>query len=146
MTFQTTLLASDAYRALRDNTPGWKANAQNSLLTVQTTSINSDFVFRLLDQLKGVIAAVAQWTAVSGLGAYATAQGYSGDIVADANTISTAATNCGLWIINNFPKDAQGFAQAVTINGDGSRTLATFAPSSTGGLQTTLTALIATIQ
>src|SRR5712691_3392792 len=61
-----TFLAGDAYSALRGNAAGWKAQAQNALATMQAGSINSDFVFRMLDQTAGAINAMTTWKAVAG--------------------------------------------------------------------------------
>lgn len=146
MTFQTALLASDAYAALRNNMPGWKAQAQNALAFIQANAINSDYVFGMLDQLRAIIISINNMNAVAGLNAYATSLGYSGTMTTDAGLVVTAATNCISWITTNFPKDAGGFIQAYTLAADGSRTATVFTPAQTVGLQNSLTSLIATIQ
>jgi hypothetical protein len=146
MAFITATLASDAYSALRSNMPGWKAQAQNALSYIQTNSINSDYVFSLLNNLNGLISSISVASGVSGLNAYATSLGYSGTIVSDAAAVSSAAQACITWVTSNFPKDTGGFIQAYTLNADGTRTAASFTPTQTSGLQTALTSLIATIQ
>lgn len=146
MAFQTALLASDAYAALRSNMPGWKAQAQNVLAFVQANSIDSLFVFSMLDQLRSIIVSINNMVAVAGLNAFATGQGYSGTIVTDANAVASAAQNCIAWITANFPKDAGGFVQAYTLNADGTRTPANFTSAQTVGLQNSLAALVAAIQ
>lgn len=146
MSFQTSTLASDAYANLRSNMRGWKLQAQSALAFTQANSIDTNYVFGMLDQLRSIISTINTMVAVSGLNAYATGLGYSGTMTTDANAVATAATNCISWVTTNFPKDAGSFLQAYTLNADGTRTAASFTPAQTGGLQTSLSALIATIQ
>lgn len=143
-TASSSLCPADAYNMIRSNAAGVKAQAQNALLSLQTLSVPTSFVFSMLDQLAGIIAALNAWKLISGLDAYATAQGYTGSLVADCGTCSSAATSCITWVVANFPASG-GFLQAESINADGSRTPRTFAPTQTAGLQTNLQAFIATI-
>lgn len=138
-----TMLASEAFATIRTNAAGWKAQAQNANISLAGT-VNSDFVYRLLDQLAGAIAALNQWKAVAGLDAYATGQGYSGTLSADCTSTVTAAQTCIAWVVANFPASG-GFLQAYSLNTDGSRTPRTFTSTQTAGLQTNMTAFIATI-
>ena len=124
-----------------------KSVGQNSLATMQAGTIDANFVFKLLDNLNSVISLLNLWAAVTGLNAYATANlpAYQGTMTADITTVVNAAQTCINWIVANFPKDAGGFIQALTLNADGSRTAATFTSTQTVGLQTALQALIATV-
>lgn len=139
-----TFLAGDAYRAIRDNAAGFKAQAQNALASLQAGSVNSDFVFRLLDQTAGAITALTQWKAVSGLDAHATGQGYPGTMTTDCNATISAAQAIISWVVTNFPASG-GFLQSHALNADGSRTPRSFTSAQTAGLQTALTNFIATI-
>jgi|SRR5882672_3228766 len=138
------LLAGDAFALIRGNAAGWKAQAQNALATMQAGSINSDFVFRLLDQTAGAINALTIWKAVSGLDTYATSQGYPTTLSTDCNSSISAAQAVIAWVVANFPASG-GFLQSHTLNADGSRTPRSFTSTQTGGLQTALTNFIATI-
>src|SRR5882672_1935833 len=138
-----TMLAGEAYRAIRDNAAAWKAQAQNANTTLSGT-VNSDFIFRMLDQLGVVVTALNQWKAISGLDTYATGQGYAGTISTDCSTTVTSAQNCIAWVVTNFP-NASGFLQSHTLNADGSRTPRSFTTAQTAGLQTALTSFVATI-
>src|SRR5262249_24421075 len=137
-------LAGDAYQNIRSNAGGWKAQAQNALTSLQAGSVNSDFIFRLLDQTGGAISALTAWKAVSGLDTYATGQGYLGTLTTDCNSSITAAQAVISWVVTNFPASG-GFLQAYTLNADGSRTPRSFTSAQTAGLQTALTNFIATI-
>lgn len=139
-----TLLAGDAFSLIRGNATGWKAQAQNALSTAQGGSINSDFVFRLLDQTAGAINALTLWKATAGLDAYATGQSYPTTLTTDCNSCVTAAQAIISWVVANFPASG-GFLQSHTLNADGSRTPRSFTPAQTAGLQTALTNFIATI-
>jgi hypothetical protein len=146
MALQTSTSAmspADAYNAIRSNAASVKAQAQNALLSLGGT-VNSDFIFRMLDQLGGIIAALNAWKAITGLDAYATAQGYTGTLSTDCATCVTAAQACIAWVVANFP-NASGFLQSHTLNADGSRAPRTFTTAQTAGLQTALTNFIATI-
>lgn len=129
---------------IRSNAAGVKAQAQNALLSLQGGSVQTSFVFAMLDQLSGIIAALNTWKTTVGLDNYATAQGYTGSLVSDCTACATAATNCITWVVTNFPTSG-GFLQAESINADGSRTQRSFSPVQTAGLQTNLQAFIATI-
>ncbi len=146
MALQSTnvISPSEAYSAIRQNASAWRAQAQNALASVQAASVSSDFIFRMLDQFIGAIAALATWKIVAGLDAYATEQGYSGTMSADCTTTATAATACVSWVTTNFPTSG-GFITAYTLNADGTRTPRQFTTVQTAGLATALTAFIATI-
>ena len=144
MAFQTANLAGDAYLALRNNAPSWKAQAQQMLTYLQNNSVDTNWVFRLLDNLNSLISSVNTWTAVAGLNAYATSMGYSGTMSTDAAAIATAAQGCIGWVTSNFPASG-GFLQGYTLNADGTRTARSFTTAQTAGLQTTLSTLIGTI-
>lgn len=139
-----TQLAGDAFQAIRVNAASYKAQAQNALVSLQAGSVNSDFVFRMLDQTASVIVALTAWRAVSGLDAYATGQGYPTTISTDCTATITAAQAIITWVAANFPA-ANTFLQSHTLNADGSRTPRSFTPAQTAGLQTAMTNFIATI-
>jgi len=138
-----TMLAGEAFAAIRGNAAGWKAQAQNANISLAGT-VNTDFIFRMLDQLGGAIAALNTWKAVVGLDSFATGQGYSGTMSTDCASSVTAAQNCIAWVVTNFPNSG-GFLQSHSLNADGSRTPRTFTTAQTAGLQTALTSFIATI-
>ncbi len=140
----STFLAGDAYTAIRYNAAGYKAQAQNALASCQAGPVNSDFVFRLLDQTAAAINALTQWESVSGLNTYATNQGYAGTMTTDCGAVITAAQAILSWVVANFPTSG-GFLQAYTLNADGSRTPRSFTSAQTAGLQTALINFIATI-
>ncbi len=146
MALQTsnTMLAGEAYAAIRSNAAAWKAQAQNANASLAAGSVSSDFIFRMLDQLNSAIVALTAWKAISGLDTYATGQGYTGTMSTDCTTTSNAAQTCITWVVNNFPS-ASGFLQSHTLNADGTRSPRTFTSAATAGLQTNLTAFVATI-
>jgi hypothetical protein len=139
-----TILTAEAFLSIRSGAQGWKAQAQNANLTMAAGSVNTNFIFQMLDQLRGCVAALTTWKAVSGLDTYATAQGYVGTMSVDCTATINAANACIAWIVANFPASG-GFLQAETLNADGTRTLRAFTSANTAGLQTNLTAFIATI-
>src|SRR6266404_2488246 len=143
-TINTSLSLQDSYNMIRNNAVSVKAQAQNALITLQGGDVNSDFIFRILDQLNSIVNALNQWKAVPGLDVYATGQGYVGILSADCTSCTNAATACITWVVNNFPTTS-GFIQAHTLNVDGSRTPRSFTSIQTAGLQTNLQAFIATI-
>jgi hypothetical protein len=126
---------------------GAKSQAQNAVITMQTGSINTTFVFQMLDQLNGIIGLLNSVSGITGLNTYATAQcpGYVGTLTTDITAVVNAAQAVINWTVANFPVDAQGFLQAFKLNADGSRAPASFTPAQTTGLVTVLQAFIATI-
>jgi hypothetical protein len=139
-----TMLASEAFVMIRQSAASWKAQAQNANISMAAGNVNSDFIYRMLDQLGQVVSALTLWKAVVGLDAFATAEGYVGTLSTDCTNTISAANTCIAWVVANFPS-AAGFLQAYTLNVDGTRTARTFTPANTAGLQTALTSFIATI-
>ena len=113
MALQTSnlMLAGEAFAAIRANAAGWKAQAQNANASMAAGPVNSDFVFRMLDQLATVVSALNQWKAVAGLDTYATAQGYVGTMSTDCTATVSAAQTCIAWVVANFPASS-GFLQS----------------------------------
>lgn len=138
------MLAGEAFAAIRANAAGWKAQAQNANISLAAGNVDSNFIFRMLDQLGAVIGSLNAWKAVTGLDAHATGQGYTGTMSSDCTATVNAAQACINWVVANFPVSAT-FLQAFTLNADGSRTARSFTPAQTAGLQTSLTSFIATI-
>lgn len=139
-----TMLAGEAFALIRGNAAGWKAQAQNANTFMAANSVDTSFIFRTLDQLNAIITALTAWKAVAGLDTYATGQGYTGTLSADCTATSTAAQTCITWVVTNFPASG-GFLQGHTLNADGTRTPRIFTTANTAGLQTDLTAFVATI-
>jgi len=138
------MLAGEAFSSIRVNQNSWKAQAQNAQVVMQTGPVGAQFIFSMLDQLSGLIAAINLWKVVAGLDAYANGQGYVGTMSTDVAACGTAALACINWVVANFP-NAGGFLQSETLNADGSRTQRNFTSAQTLGLQTALQAFIATI-
>jgi hypothetical protein len=149
MTFPASTLPSlgTVLQNLQNVTAGVKAQAGNALVSLQSGSVDSLFIFQVLDQVKSLVTYLTQEQGVAGLNAYATAQctGYAGTLTADITTTVNAAQAITSWIVANFPTDTGGFIQAFKLNADGSRTAATFTSAQTAGLQTAIQAFIATI-
>jgi hypothetical protein len=125
-----------------------KGQGQTIVATLAASSVTTDYVFWLLDQLRNVINSLNQVKDTVGLNAYATAQlpGYAGTMVNDIGATTAACQACIDWVVTNFPKDSTAlFLLAETLNADGSRTPRSFTPAQTAGLRTALTSLIATI-
>ena len=142
----TGLSPSEAYSQIRSQAQGIKTAAQAALASFQTNNVSTSYVFNVIDQLTGLINQLTTWSAVPGLNAYATAQGYTGTLTTDITACNTAAQACVNWIVANFPKDTtNAWILDRSLNADGSRTERTFAPGVTLGLQTLLSTFIATI-
>lgn len=144
----TIMSLPDVLRALQSVAQDIKAQGGNALSSLQNTNVSTTFVFRVLDQLGGLILSLNAWKNTAGLNAYATANlpGYAGTMTNDIATVQSAAQACIDWVVANFPKDSTNtFLLAESLISDGSRTQRTFTPAQTSGLQTLLQALIATI-
>lgn len=137
----TALSPSKAYDQIRDEAQGIKTAAQAALAFFAANNVTTSYVFHVVDQLTGLINQLTTWSAVAGLNAYATAQGYPGTLTTDITACNTAAQACVSWIITNF----NAANVTLTINSDGSHPETTFTPTQTAGLQTLLTTFIATI-
>lgn len=142
----TLTTPQNAFALIVGNAQNIKAQAQNALASLQGGSVDSNFIFVMLDQLRNIISSLNSLKVIAGLDAYATAQGYTGSLVSDCTNCANAASTCIAWIVANFPKDSTlAFLLSHTLNADGSRTPRLFTPAQTAGLQTNLQAFIATI-
>jgi len=125
-----------------------KTTASNAVTTLAAGSVDTTYVFKLLDQLKSLIDTLNTSSAVSGLDAYATAQipNYTGTLSSDITATKSAAQACIDWVVTNFPKDSTAtYLLAQSLNNDGTRTSRSFSSAQTAGLRTALNNLIATI-
>lgn len=123
-----------------------RATSANSALAAG--SVDTNFIFNLLDALSGLIANLNAVKNTAGLDSYATAQvpGYSGTMSSDITAAISAAQSCIDWVTTNFPRDnTNTWALAFQINADGTRTMRAFSPAQTAGLRTALQSLLATI-
>ena len=85
---------SETWAVLRQQAHSAMVVGQASLTTLQTSSVNTGWVFNLLDQLRVFIALLNTWGGVSGLNSYATAQGYGGTLTNDITACKNAAQAC----------------------------------------------------
>lgn len=146
MSFPSTPALSTVIERLQNSTSSVKAQAQNALTTLQGGTVDTLFIYAVLDQLSGLIAQLNSLSGTTGLNAYATANlpGYAGTMTNDITAIVIAAQAVINWIVAYFPASS-GWLQAEKLNADGSRTMATFTSAQTAGLQSVIQAFIATI-
>lgn len=147
MTFPSTnampTLAEGLMRA-RSQAASIKAIAANNSTAMKAGSISSSGVFSLLDNLLGAKNILSQAAALSGMDTYAEAQ-LGQSISADFTAMMNAITDVINWVVQNFPKDTDGYLQTATMNSDGTRIERSFTSAQTAGLATLLDALVATI-
>ena len=123
-----------------------KDRATNAVAVLAGGSVDTVFVFNLLDQLSGLISNLNAVKTTSGLNAYATSEvpGYAGNMTNDITATINAAQACIDWVVANFPVSAP-WLLAFQLNADGSRTSRLFTSVQTAGLRTNLQSLLATI-
>jgi hypothetical protein len=125
-----------------------KDRATSAVAVMAASSVNTGFVFSLLDALNGLIANLNAVKATAGLDSYATAQvpGYASTMSSDITATVNAAQACIDWVTANFPKDSTNiWLLGEQLNADGTRTFRAFTPAQTAGLRTALNNLLATI-
>lgn len=144
MTLSTAMVAGEAFLLIRTYAPQWRAQALNAQNVMANNSVNTDFVFQVLNALNNVVANLTIWKSVSGLDAYATSMGYPTTMSADCTATVNAAQTCINWVVANFPASG-GFLLAESLNADGTRTPRSFTSAATTGMQSDLAALAATI-
>ena len=146
MAFRTGLTPAEGLFQAKTQAKWVKLQAQNGVALLAGT-VNATQVFQMIDDLRSWVAYFNQVAAIPGIAAYAQAQ-YSDatyDVVVEFNAMVAAIQACVDWVVANFPKDAGGFAQAYTMQADGSRTAATFTSAQTSGLAANLNAVVAAI-
>jgi hypothetical protein len=128
---------------------GIKSTATASVAFLAANTVTTAYIFTLLDQLSGVVTNLNSYSAIATqLNTYAETAlpNYVGTLSTDGAAIITAAQAAIAWVTTNFPKDSTNtYILAYKLNADGTRTMATFTPVQTAGLQTALNAIIATI-
>jgi len=143
---------ADAWRAARDRARDLKLRSQQLKAQSEAGPIARQAVLdyaTFLAEAKLVLTAAAN---TGGIGAYAQAQinDASINIATEFNAMMTGITNTVDWILDQFPRDANGFL-LVKVWGTGAiantgRTQdATFTTAQLANLRTQLDALIATI-
>lgn len=90
---------------------------------------------------------LARFTAVPGLVAYVRTQVNDPtiDVVAEYNTMLIQLNATRTWIVNNFPKDANGYILYHQLDSNGKLVQRLLTPAQTAGLRSELTNLINTI-
>jgi len=123
-----------------------KDRATSAVALMTAGSVDTIFIFSLLDALNGLITNLNAVKNTAGLDAYATAQvpGYAGTMSSDITATINAAQACIDWVVANFPASA-GFLLGQSLNVNGTRTQRNFTTAQTAGLQTALNNLLATI-
>jgi hypothetical protein len=125
-----------------------KDRATSAIAAMAAASVDTTFVFSLLDQLSGLIANLNAVKNTVGLNSYATTNvpGYAGTMTTDITTTVTAAQDCIAWVVANFPKDNTAvWLLGFQLNADGTRVPRSFSPAQTAGFRTALQNLLATI-
>jgi hypothetical protein len=133
---------------LQSSASAAKGAAQSYLATLQGGTVDTAFIFNILDAARGFIATMNVYSGVTGLNAYATStvSGYAGTLTTDITASIAAAQAVINWVIANFPKDSTvTWLLAYKLNADGTRTANTFTTAQTAGLQTLIQSFIATI-
>lgn len=143
----STSTLSSAIDQVRSILQGIKNQGNNAITLLQASSVSTDWVFALLDQLRNVVSSLNALKTTQGLDAYASAQWptYTGTLSTDIGTVVTNATSCISWVTSNFPTDTGGFLMGYTLNADGSRTARQFTPAQTAGLVAALQTLVNSI-
>lgn len=144
----TTPWVAQALIQVLSQAAGVRAQATDALATLQGGPVSTTWVFNAVDQMRDAIANFNRVRSVTGLNAYATAQipGYSGSMTADIAATQAAIQACIDWIVTNFPRDSTDtWLLAFSMNADGTRAPRNFTTAQTTGLQTLLSAVIATI-
>jgi len=147
MTFPSTNAMptlAEGLRQARDQAAAIKDVSQGFSAKMKAGSVPTSSIFALLDNLvdsKNIFSTAA---ALSGMDAYAEAQ-LGASIATDFTAMTNAVNSAIAWIVQNFPKDTDGYLQMATMNSDGTRTERSFTTTQTAGLATLLDAVVATI-
>lgn len=110
-----------------------------------------DVSANVMEQVMGeFVGALQTWgvsKAVPGIADYAKEQ-YDDpayDVIAEFNTMETAAEAVRDWVVANFPKDGDGYVLKEKYQADGLIVQRMFTPAQTAGLRTELDAFILTV-
>lgn len=146
MAFRTGVSLGDGFQDAK-NQAAWVKGVMQSAVSTLTGTVDANFVFQLVDNVRAAISLLNRDASVSGMGAYAQAQYNDNtyDVATEFNGMVNALNGVISWVVTNFPKDTGQFLQAYKINADGSRAPATFTPAQTAGLTSALNSAIATI-
>jgi hypothetical protein len=121
--------------------------SDNLISQLQASPVSATAVFDLLRQAASAANNLTSLAQTPGLDLMAKIllPTYGGSLQADTLATVAAIQAVSNWILNNIPKDAQGFVEVYQWNVDGTQTPRQFPPSQTSGLVAMLQALSATI-
>lgn len=146
MAFRTGVSLGDGFQDAK-NQAAWVKGIMQSALVNLAGTVDANFIFQLVDNIRAAISLLNRDASVSGMGAYAQAQ-YNDNtynVATEFTNMVNALNGVISWVVTNFPKDTGQFLQAYKINADGSRAPATFTSAQTAGLTSALNAAVATI-
>jgi hypothetical protein len=142
----STITLDQGLRRAKEQALWIKQHHQSAVQTL-TGNVNSNQIFQLIDNTAAVISMLQEDASVPGIAAYAQQQfnDPAYNVGAEFTAMVNALQAVVAWVVNNFPKDANGFLLSHTINANGSRTPRVFTPAQTAGLTTALNNAIVTI-
>src|SRR5882724_3076830 len=113
-----------------------KDRGTSAVAVMAAGSVDTIFIFSLLDALNGLISNLNLIKNTAGLDAYATAQvpGYTGTMSSDITATINAAQACIDWVVANFPVNS-GFLLGQSLNANGTRTQRSFSIAQTAGFR-----------
>ncbi len=124
-----------------------KQQCASYITALQSGPVSADQIIGVLSSMSGQGDRIASLKATTGLNAQAQAQipGYVGTMTSDITALQTVLQGVIDWVVNNIPKDGNGFILVYTMTPTGNKVARTFSPAQTAGLVTQLQALQATI-
>lgn len=138
-------ILQDAYSEIKGRAWGVRAAAV-AIRAAADTSVTADRILDLAAQIKSAKDFMAQRAALPGIVPFAQTQENDAtyNVATEYAAMVTQMDATVAWIANNFPA-ANGYAQAVTINPDGTTTPRTFDAAQLATFRPVLDALIAAI-
>jgi hypothetical protein len=145
----TQISLSDAWTLTRSYMNLIKTNTQQLRTASETGNVNAEYILTYATKLIDYKVELQKTVNVTGLAAYAQEQinNPTINIVTEYNAVIQALDSVVAWIINNMPKDQDGYLLITQFaaQNNGRTTSRSFAPAQTAGLRTTLDSLLSTI-
>jgi thiaminase len=138
--------AQQAFDTIMTKAQTLRSGLQSQRTILAANGSSADVVMNVYRGVKTTRDIMSSSVGTPGLQAYArfVYDDPAKDFVADVNTAIAACTTLGTWIVNNFPKDANGYLLKDTfVNGE--IVARTFTAAAMAGLVTQIDTLIAAL-
>jgi hypothetical protein len=147
MTYPTRLTAQEAFSTIHSLLRQVKLDTTNLLALANGGTADAESILSYLERISSYKATIASMAEVPGVATFAQSALGEGalNIGSEFLAVSAAIDSLIAWVAANFPKDANGYLLAQTLNAQGQRVSRVFSAASLSTFRTALQGLLNTL-